>query len=325
MNKLHVAINRNHKGKVKQTWQWHKFNAGFENELLTLDEFIAAVHEGYAYTAWHEGYRRRENFVKAQILALDFDSEDDDSRLETLARDSFIQKYGLFLHTTASHTEEAPRARAVFALEEPVEDSGEFERMARALIHKYESDESCKDSTRIFFGAPGCTVIKIGNILPLDVIKKLILEHVEHLTKDGDQRMDRTPSQIIGVEDVPDSLLSSVAEKMIQHVLDAPDGAKHDTLNRIAYAFGGFIASGYYNETEVIQWLREAITQRDIKSQRHAFNTIEGGLKDGKQNPSHFYIQGGSYTYDSPPEPVHKPVGRGERDMNHKLQFFMTK
>lgn len=184
-----VAINRRHVGKLPPgDKRWADFNDSFEILTLDADGLAREIGAGHAYTAPHKrkhqkleggkksAYRHSLNFLHAQHLAVDFDTEDDRSTLDALSADPFIARYAAFLHTTASHTPDKPRARAVFILDQPIMTAGDYADAMTALVWKYSghADSSCKDAARLFFGAPLCTVRMIGHVLPLAVVKQLV-------------------------------------------------------------------------------------------------------------------------------------------------------
>ncbi len=82
---MKIAINQQHQGKMpvdlsadKTKRWWREFNGQFKNfDLPSTEQVIWSIHEGYALTAQHSGYRRRDNFICGQHLGLDFDTENE--------------------------------------------------------------------------------------------------------------------------------------------------------------------------------------------------------------------------------------------------------
>ena len=173
---MKIAINQHHTGKMPtnlpaeqtQTW-WRKFNGQFKNfNLPSTEQIIWSIREGYALTAQHNGYRRRDNFVCGQHLGLDFDTENEYSSMRTLGNNKFIASEASFIHTTYSHTVKHPRSRVIFILERPIYSKEKYTLLAKAFVAKFPfADSSCKDPTRIFFGAKDCVVRDLGNVLTL--------------------------------------------------------------------------------------------------------------------------------------------------------------
>ena len=106
------------KGKIPSgSPLWPKFNASFQNEEMNVNEIMDCIYNGNAITTQHKNnWRTAENYLKGGHLGLDFDTEDKRSTIAELRKDKFISKYGAFIHTTPSHTEEKPRARVIFVL-----------------------------------------------------------------------------------------------------------------------------------------------------------------------------------------------------------------
>lgn len=71
----------------------------------------------------------------------------------------------------------------------------------------------------------------------------------------------------------------------VSKVLGAADGQKHHTLNKMAYLCGGYVGSGFLEEEDVRQQLRQAIGCRDITDQKNAWKTIDDGLAAGRLKP----------------------------------------
>lgn len=158
---------------------WPKFNGSFENLNLDTNSIMDFVYGGHATTTWHKNnWRTSSNYLCGQHLALDFDSEDKQSTIEYLREDKFIRKYGAFIHTTISHKPEAPRARVFFVLDQPIMQAKNYTLAAASLLWLFgAADRQCKDAVRFFYGAPDCTMEFIGQVLPLEMVKKLITQY----------------------------------------------------------------------------------------------------------------------------------------------------
>lgn len=186
-----IAVNRQYQRKLPQGDPcWWDFNNTFENVTLDAAGLAEQIRAGHAYTAPHKhehvkrpdepstAYRHALNFLHAQHIGLDFDTEDENSTFPALRRDPFIAQHAAFLHTTASHTPEKPRARAVFILDQPIMAAADYADAMAALLWKFKgyADRACKDAARLFFGAPGCDIDMLGGTLPLAVVNGLIAE-----------------------------------------------------------------------------------------------------------------------------------------------------
>lgn len=171
-----IAVNRNYTGKIPQSATksvWYQFNHSFKTETLDLEGLIAVIRAGYAITAVHNNERKKDNFVSAQHIGLDFDTEDEQSSLDVLQADPFIAGYGALIHTSASHTPEKPRARVLFILDKPITDADCYARYAEALVARFHvADKHCTDPVRIWFGSKDCEYRLLGNVLPAEVLEK---------------------------------------------------------------------------------------------------------------------------------------------------------
>ncbi len=145
LDAIAIAINPHFVDKVPRddlAAQAH-FNDTFVNRNLTARGLLEEIRRGHAFAATHRKlrhrradgnmsrYRCRENFLSAQHLALDFD----DRGFADLLAEPFIRDHAAFLYTTASHTPDAPRARAVFVLDRAIEDADAYAGHTAALAH----------------------------------------------------------------------------------------------------------------------------------------------------------------------------------------------
>ena len=102
---IDISVNRAYQGKLTPGHPaWKKHTASFRREQLDVQGIAAAIAAGYAITAAHHTKRDGENFISAQHIGLDFDTEDERSAIDRLLRDPFIADYAAIVHTTSSHT-----------------------------------------------------------------------------------------------------------------------------------------------------------------------------------------------------------------------------
>jgi DNA-binding transcriptional ArsR family regulator len=176
-NTVRTAVNPHFVGKLAKDAPdqiWGAFNNSFQHTDLTLAELETRIQQGRAITAICRGKRKAENFIERQDIGLDFDSGPLVT-LDALQAHPFIAQYGALVHTTSSHTATAPRARALFILEKPITDPNQYRECAQALNDFFgTSDAQCFDPTRVWFGALGCEMRSLGNVLPIAVLNKLV-------------------------------------------------------------------------------------------------------------------------------------------------------
>lgn len=132
---------------------WDKFNDGFRNMELDIMRFCNAIYMGFPYCPWMDGRRKVENFQLAQHIAIDMDCGDSRADMETLTRHPLVQTYGAIIHETPSHRFDAPRARVIFILDEPINDAAGYKVAIQTVTDLFDgSDPACVDSARFFYG-----------------------------------------------------------------------------------------------------------------------------------------------------------------------------
>ena len=176
---------------------WSKFNASFVNRELELVDIANEIYTAHPFTTWHaNNWRNATNYQLGQHIGIDFDTEDERSTLQHLAKDKFIQRYAALLYTTPSHTPDKPRARAVFLLDTPIHQPKNYTLAVSSLLFLFGSaDRQCKDSCRFFYGSRDCQFEWLDNVLPLDTVKQIINQYqaVGNVVKQSHERKDYQP------------------------------------------------------------------------------------------------------------------------------------
>jgi hypothetical protein len=160
--------------------RWADFNASFHNLDLKMSDLLEAVYHGRAITTHHkDNWRATQNYICGQHIGLDFDSGENTS-LSCLSKDKFITRYAAFTHTTISNTDEHPRTRVIFLLDQPILQAKNYGLAVSSLLWLFgTADRQCKDPVRFFYGSPGCEFEYYSNVLSLVVVKKLITQYKE--------------------------------------------------------------------------------------------------------------------------------------------------
>ena len=155
---------------------WKRFNGSFQNQELEQVEILDMIYHGHPFTTWHKDrWRNAANYLAGQHIGLDWDTEDERSTLQHLIKDPFIKKYGFMAYTTPSHRPEAPRARVVFLLDNPIMQGKNYVAATSALLWLFgTADRQCKDSCRFFYGSKDCDMEWLGQTLPLEKLKAII-------------------------------------------------------------------------------------------------------------------------------------------------------
>ena len=162
-------------GKLPQgDRRWAEFNDSFDNLTLTPTQIADHIYRGYSFTTWHEGRRSLEHFICGQHVAIDMDTGDERSALDTLAAHPWVRMYANIVYTTPSHTPSAPRARVLFLLDHPVTSADAYTEIALFLMAQFDNpDQACKDASRFFYGSLGCDLAMPDNVLPLAHLRRL--------------------------------------------------------------------------------------------------------------------------------------------------------
>lgn len=137
-----------------------------------------------AVLATMNGKRTKNNMEQQQVLMLDFDNKDDDTKkkttgifyqsIEQTLEDEFIKENASFIYKTFSHTDTWERFRVVFVLDEPLVNNEEVKSAYQYLMDKYpNADKATKDSSRIFFGGTEYTEINFENILDKSIFPEV--------------------------------------------------------------------------------------------------------------------------------------------------------
>jgi len=173
---------------------WARFNAGFENSEITPLRLANALFEGRSITTWHKDNRRiTANYLLGQHIGLDFDSGPYADMYQLLT-DGLVNKYGSLVYTTMSHTEEEPRCRVIFLLDTPIVQAKNYTLAVSALLWLFgTADRQCKDAVRFFYGSPNCQFQLIGNVLPLEVVKRTITNYLESGKKQKKNTIEYPP------------------------------------------------------------------------------------------------------------------------------------
>jgi hypothetical protein len=148
--------------------RWEEFNTSFVNQELPLMEVANAIFLGHSYTAWHNGRRCTENFTCAQFIAVDLETHDERSSIDYLRNMEFVQVYGGLIYTTPSHTDEDPRSRVMFFLDQPIDNADAYKAVIDFTYSMFPgSDSNCIKASGFFYGSYGCQIEIIDRVLPV--------------------------------------------------------------------------------------------------------------------------------------------------------------
>lgn len=199
--KYKIAINRMATGKLpKGDPRWKSFTDSFVNLELGLLDIANYIFKGHAYCAWQKDVgRSTENFLCGQHIAIDMDTGDERSSIDVLSKHPLVRLYGGLIHTTPSHTDEAPRARVIFFLDKPLESALGYAAATTFLMSQFaDHDESCKDPSRFFYGAKDCEIWFQENEFPVNHLRRYY--KLWEPTKPQQKQAQSTDSKIINLQ-----------------------------------------------------------------------------------------------------------------------------
>lgn len=295
--KYQIAINRKATGKLPQgDPRWATFNDDFENMSLELLDIANAIYTGHAYTTWHEGRRKLDHFISGQHIAIDMDTGDERSSIDQLINHPLVRTWGSLIHTTPSHTDDAPRARVIFLLDEPITDANAYTTATNFLMSQFDgADTVCKDASRFFYGAKDCIMEWPGGTLPMAALRVLYKQWTKaHPTWNARQpertnvvtpeRMEEA-RQRRQADDVGMSKYAKAAfDKEVQALSQAANGHRNHQLNTAAFSLAQLIAAGQLPQDEVSAVLRSTAAGLGL-GQVEIERTIRSGFEAGMKQP----------------------------------------
>lgn len=287
---IEVMLSRHVKGKMPKDAtpnQWREFHMTFEPFKTTAHGLAVEVWRGYSFTPMYSGRRKKENFGEAFHIAVDFDTADDRSSLSNLATIPIVRDYASFIYTTASHTPEHPKARVVWIFDETIMALSFYETLFKALLWRLPfADQGVKDGLRLYYGAPGCTILGIWNLLTNAAIDEI----VDAYQLANPKKVDAGDKIIVKKESVSDTYLERKINIILDKLAAAPDGRKHQTIFAMARLLGGYVAGGYYSEDQAEGALKSVVKDLpNVVNLESAYKTISDGLEYGKRQP--LYIE----------------------------------
>lgn len=289
---IKVMVNRTHRGKLSGDAgrdAWRRFNATFTEEETTAHGLAKLIYSGFAFAPVYDGRRRRENFRGAWHIALDFDTEDAQSSLETLSNDEFAWLFASFGYTTPSHTPEKPKARLVFIFpySEPITDPEEYDELYRAMLWRFPAaDRATKDPVRLFFGSHLCDVWPNWSIFPAAARQVVIDQYRQHLAETRPAQVE--PRALLKVSGQHAAYVSGAVTYWTDRVASAAAGERHHELWKAGRSLGGFVSAPWADlaeEDAAQQLIAAASWARGERDQAEAERVIRDGISRGKAEP----------------------------------------
>lgn len=252
--------------------RWAEFNDSFDNLTFTLSQIADHIYRGYAFTTWHEGRRSIEHFICGQHIAVDMDTGDERSTLAALEAHPFARMYASLIYTTPSHTDTAPRARALFLLDAPISSADGYSSAARFIISQFDgADLACNDASRFFYGSLNCDLVIPGHYLPLS--------HLRHYYANWKRMQPKPPHRSEGTDKPANT--SGLFERLISEMAMTREGSRNVTLNRVAFLAGKLVAEGGVTDTVAEDRLLQAARSSGLPD-GEARKTIKRAIDQGK-------------------------------------------
>lgn len=120
--------------------------------LQDIEPIDLANHicQGDSFTNVFDGRPKTSSFIMGSIIAVDLDES---PPLGALLTNPFVASYATLVYPTFSSTEDRPRHRVVFCLEEELMGIENFERCSKAIYRMFPgADRQCAGAARTFLG-----------------------------------------------------------------------------------------------------------------------------------------------------------------------------
>ena len=280
--KYRIAINSMATGKLPAgDTRWSQFNDSFQCHKVEDIDFANAVYMGHAYTAWHDGRRKKENFVCGQHLAVDLDTGDRRSDVDTLAEHGLVQMYGGIIHTTPSHTPQSPRARVVFFLDKPITSPTGYAAAMEFIAQQFDgADAVCKDPSRFFYGSQDCDLRLVMRVFPVAQLRTLYSRYGRKQTPQ--QQSARQHNNVVRLDDYRNAPNGNASvDGLVASLRGAPQGERNHTLNKTAFIAGKMVEKREISESDA-QLLQQAAREIGLND-KEISATYRSGFNSGRK------------------------------------------
>lgn len=189
----------------------------------------------------------------------------------------------------------------VFLLDRPIRNVEKYTLLTRALVRVIPyADQTCKDATRFYFGAIGCEVVRLGNILTLeDAGEVIVAPYKAQLALEAQQRQAERQAlldkygHIQANEETKVRYINAVFDNAEEKVKRAGKGERHHTLLRQTRNLAGFLNASWVPIGTVSEeriravMLSASIHNGEVRDygQANSELTIRDGITYGKDEP----------------------------------------
>lgn len=140
---------------------------GFKATQLTQEQFICHIESGKSYTSPHYfgDHRSSDNFIKQNIVCLDFDNKKLEDKITLQEVDEICKNYEIpynLSYNTFTHSNECEKFRVIWYLDRIIEDQELAKTINKAFstIFQKKNDQKALDQARVFYGTNKKVVIK---------------------------------------------------------------------------------------------------------------------------------------------------------------------
>lgn len=260
--------------------RWKQFTGGFVNRELEVLDIANEIYTGHAYCPWQQtAWRASNNFDCAQHIAVDLDTRDARSSFDHLLTLDLVRMYAGLIHTTPSHTQDAPKARILFFLDAPIHDAEGYRQAVIFWLSLFDgADPVCKDPSRFFYGAKDCDIWFSENALPVSHMRRYYRAYGRT------QPADR--SNVIRLDEYrkppAESDAARALDLLTERVRGAREGSRNNTLNAQAFLAGKDVRAGRYSRAEAESALLAAARTTGLDDDE-SLRTIRNGLRGGER------------------------------------------
>lgn len=256
--------------------RWKLFTGGFVNQEMEVLDIANAIYTGHAYCPWQRTqWRASDNFHSAQHIAVDLDTGDARSSFDHLLTLDLVRMYAGLIHTTPSHRPDAPRARVLFFLDQPITDPEAYRQATIFWLGLFNgADPVCKDPSRFFYGAQGCDIWFSENVLPV--------AHMRRYFQVCGQAQPVDRSNVIRLDEYRKATTADAQplDILADRVRQAREGSRNNILNAQAFLAGKDVRAGRYSRLDAETALLAAARAIGLDD-KEALHTIRSGLNGG--------------------------------------------
>ena len=176
--KLKVAVNQQLKNKEKKN-----VVDGWKNVFVNIDWLMGWVAAGHGWCATHfrDRYRNAENVDGSNMIVIDFDG---DTNLDTFWTTDTALQWCAATYTSASHSEEEHRFRAIFPLENELQSAAQHKGAYWLIVNRLlvelgldELKDNCgQKAERLWFGNTGT----VTHTLPDNYVPGFLLNDIDY-------------------------------------------------------------------------------------------------------------------------------------------------